>query len=58
MPWKSAKKERGVFEKDSVSEIWWIRYYIDDGSAARRTPATCNKIRKHNQAAIESWILK
>ena len=29
MPRKSTKKERGVFEKDPDSEIWWIRYYID-----------------------------
>jgi len=29
MPRRSTKKERGVFEKDPGSEIWWIRYYID-----------------------------
>jgi hypothetical protein len=29
MPRRSAKKERGVFEKNPGSEIWWIRYYID-----------------------------
>jgi site-specific recombinase XerD len=29
MPRKIEKKERGVFEKEPGSEIWWIRYYID-----------------------------
>ena len=29
MPRRSTKKERGVFEKDPGSDIWWIRYYID-----------------------------
>jgi hypothetical protein len=29
MPRKIEKKERGVFEKEPVSDIWWIRYYID-----------------------------
>jgi hypothetical protein len=29
MPRKIEKKERGVFEKDPGSDIWWIRYYID-----------------------------
>lgn len=29
MPRKSTKKERGVFEKDPGSDIWWIRYTID-----------------------------
>jgi site-specific recombinase XerD len=29
MPRKIEKKERGVFEKDHGSDIWWIRYYID-----------------------------
>jgi site-specific recombinase XerD len=26
---KAAKKERGVFEKEPGSGIWWVRYYID-----------------------------
>lgn len=29
MPRKIEKKERGVFEKEPGSDIWWIRYYID-----------------------------
>lgn len=29
MPRKIEKKERGVFEKEPGSQIWWIRYYID-----------------------------
>jgi hypothetical protein len=29
MPRKIEKKERGVFEKEPRSDIWWIRYYID-----------------------------
>ena len=29
MPRKIEKKERGVFEKDPGSGIWWIRYYIN-----------------------------
>jgi len=29
MPRKVARKERGVFEKEPGSDIWWIRYYID-----------------------------
>ncbi|HVG27634.1 MAG TPA: site-specific integrase [Acidobacteriaceae bacterium] len=29
MPRRSTKKERGVFEKEPGSEIWWIRYSID-----------------------------
>jgi hypothetical protein len=29
MPRRTTKKERGVFEKDPGSEIWWIRYTID-----------------------------
>jgi hypothetical protein len=29
MPRKIEKKERGVFEKDPGSDIWWIRHYID-----------------------------
>ena len=29
MPRRSTKKERGVFEKDPGSDIWWIRYTID-----------------------------
>ena len=26
---KIERKERGVFEKEPGSDIWWIRYYID-----------------------------
>jgi hypothetical protein len=29
MPRKVARKERGVFEKEPGSDIWWIRYKID-----------------------------
>jgi integrase len=29
MPRKIEKKERGVFEKEQGSDIWWIRYYIE-----------------------------
>jgi integrase len=29
MPRKVVRKERGVFEKEPGSDIWWIRYYID-----------------------------
>jgi hypothetical protein len=29
MPRKIEKKERGVFEKEPGSDIWWIRYYLD-----------------------------
>jgi site-specific recombinase XerD len=29
MPRKIEKKERGVFEKEPGSDIWWIRYHID-----------------------------
>jgi hypothetical protein len=29
MPRKVARKERGIFEKESGSGIWWIRYKID-----------------------------
>jgi hypothetical protein len=29
MPRKIEKKERGVFEREPGSDIWWIRYYID-----------------------------
>jgi site-specific recombinase XerD len=29
MPRKVVRKERGIFEKEPGSDIWWIRYYID-----------------------------
>ena len=29
MPRKIEKKERGVFEREPGSDIWWIRYYIE-----------------------------
>jgi site-specific recombinase XerD len=29
MPRKVTKKERGIFEKEPGSDMWWIRYYID-----------------------------
>jgi hypothetical protein len=29
MPRKVVRKERGVFEKEPGSGIWWVRYYID-----------------------------
>lgn len=29
MPRKVIRKERGIFEKESGSGIWWIRYKID-----------------------------
>src|SRR5271170_1764347 len=29
MPRKLERKERGVFEKEPGSDIWWIRYYIE-----------------------------
>ena len=29
MPRKVTKKEKGIFEKESGSDVWWVRYYID-----------------------------
>jgi site-specific recombinase XerD len=29
MPRKIEKKERGIFEKEPCSGIWWIRFYVD-----------------------------
>ncbi len=29
MPRKVTKKEKGIFEKEPGSDIWWVRYYID-----------------------------
>ena len=29
MPRKVIKKEKGIFEKEPGSDIWWVRYYID-----------------------------
>jgi hypothetical protein len=53
MPRRSTKKERGVFEKDPGSEIWWIRYYIDgrerrEKVGRKKDASDLYKIRKAN----------
>jgi len=51
LPRKIEKKERGVFEKEPGSDIWWIRYYID-GRERREKVGRCGdaikmyKVRK------------
>ncbi len=46
MPRRSTKKERGVFEKDPGSEIWWIRYYIDGREGREKDAVDLYRIRK------------
>jgi hypothetical protein len=36
MPRKVVRKERGVYEKELGSDIWWIRYSSKAASAAKR----------------------
>jgi hypothetical protein len=35
MPRRIEKKERGIFEKEPDSDIWWIRYYDAEGREHR-----------------------
>lgn len=35
MPRRIEKKERGIFEKEPYSDIWWIRYYDAEGREHR-----------------------
>jgi hypothetical protein len=48
MPRKIEKKERGVFEKEPGSEIWWIRYYIDGRER-------CEKVGRRGDAATRTY---
>jgi len=45
MPRKIEKKERGVFEKDPGSGIWWIRYYINGRERREKVGRRSNAIK-------------
>jgi hypothetical protein len=36
MPRKVVRKERGIFEKEPGSGLWWIRYKSMESKGARR----------------------
>ncbi len=50
MPRKVTKKEKGIFEKEPGSDIWWVRYYIDAGSVGRKLAAEGTRSSSTNSA--------
>jgi hypothetical protein len=60
MPRRLEKKERGVFEKQPGSDIWWIRYYIDGRERREKVGRRGDAIKLYRlrKSASLFWVVR